>query len=86
MGDNIAGGAGFWMDDGMDTGPIESQDFCFVSPADSPMDLWKRELGPHGREAIDRGDPPPCPGRATPAQAPRRGIRHLRAAGSGNVQ
>lgn len=48
MGDSIAGGTAFWMDDGIDTGLIESQDFCFVRLADSPMDLWKRELGPMG--------------------------------------
>jgi methionyl-tRNA formyltransferase len=65
MGDSIAGGTAFWMDDGMDTGPIESQDFCFVNPADSPMELWKRELGPMGvkllTEATRRlaqGEPP----------------------------
>ena len=48
MGDPIAGGTTYWMDDGADTGPMESQDWCHVAKDDTPATLWRRALGPMG--------------------------------------
>ncbi len=48
MGDPIAGGTTYWMDDGAVTGPIQSQDWCHVSKADTPATLWRRALAPMG--------------------------------------
>ena len=48
MRDPIAGGTTYWMDDGADTGPIESQEWCHVLPSDTPGELWRRELAPMG--------------------------------------
>ncbi|MCL1861733.1 MAG: methionyl-tRNA formyltransferase [Proteobacteria bacterium] len=47
-GDAIAGGTLYWLDDGMDTGPIAAQDFCFVLPGDDAATLWRRDLAPLG--------------------------------------
>jgi methionyl-tRNA formyltransferase len=48
MGDAIAGGTLYWMDDGADTGPIAAQDWCHVLPCDDARALWRRELAPLG--------------------------------------
>jgi len=48
MGDRIAGGTAYWMDDGVDTGPIAAQDWCWTRPGDTPQTLWRRELAPMG--------------------------------------
>ena len=48
MGDAIAGGTVYWMDDGADTGPIAAQDWCHVHPDDNPRTLWRRALAPMG--------------------------------------
>lgn len=63
MGDALAGGTVFWMDDGADTGPISAQDWCHVRPNDDPRSLWRRELGPIGVRlfanvlaSLDRGE------------------------------
>lgn len=48
MGDLVAGGTAFWMDDGADTGPVAAQDWCWVRPGDTPDLLWRRDLGPMG--------------------------------------
>lgn len=48
MGDPVAGGTAYWMDDGADTGPVQVQDWCFVRPDDTPAALWRRDLGPMG--------------------------------------
>jgi len=47
-GDAIAGGTVFWLDDGMDTGKIAAQEFCFVLPGDDAATLWRRDLAPLG--------------------------------------
>lgn len=52
MGDPVAGGTVYWMDDAADAGPIERQDWCFVQPGDTPASLWRRELGPMGVRLI----------------------------------
>lgn len=56
MGDPVAGGTLYWMDDGADTGPIALQDWCHIRPGDTPAELWRRDLAPMGlrlfREAL----------------------------------
>lgn len=52
MKDPIAGGTVYLMDQGVDTGKIVSQDWCHVSPGDTPKSLWRRELGPMGVSLI----------------------------------
>lgn len=53
MGDPIAGGTLYWMDDGADTGPVARQDWCHVLPGDTPAALWRRELGPMGLRLLE---------------------------------
>lgn len=52
MGDAIAGGSVYWLDDGADTGPIARQSWCHVRKDDTPESLWRRRLGPMGVELI----------------------------------
>lgn len=54
MGDPIAGGTVYWMDDGADTGPIAAQDWCFVRPDDDARSLWRRELAPMGIRLFEK--------------------------------
>ena len=54
MRDPIAGGTVYWMDDGMDTGPIAAQDFCRVRPDDDAAILWQRRLAPLGLELLEK--------------------------------
>ena len=48
MGDPIAGGTVYWLDSGVDTGPIARQDFCHVVPGWTANDLWREQLFPMG--------------------------------------
>lgn len=48
MREPIAGGSVYWMDDGVDTGPLESQDWCHVLPGEDAATLWRRALAPMG--------------------------------------
>lgn len=48
MGDPIAGGTVYQLDDGMDTGPVLARDWCFVRPGDTAALLWRRDLAPLG--------------------------------------
>ncbi len=48
MGDPIAGGSVYWLDNGVDTGPIAKQDWCHVRPGWGASDLWREELFPMG--------------------------------------
>ncbi len=48
MGDPIAGGSVYWLDNGVDTGPIAKQDWCHVRPGWAASDLWREELFPMG--------------------------------------
>lgn len=48
MGDRIAGGTVYWLDEGADTGDIAAQDWCWVRRDDTPELLWRRDLGPLG--------------------------------------
>jgi methionyl-tRNA formyltransferase len=52
MGDPIAGGTVYLLDDGWDTGPIVLQDWCHVAPGWSASDLWREELFPMGVRLI----------------------------------
>jgi len=54
MGDAIAGGSIYWLDDGADTGPIAAQEHCFVHPGDTADTLWRRALGPLGLQLFDQ--------------------------------
>ena len=54
MGDPIAGGSIYWLDDGADTGPIAAQEHCFVHPGETADELWRRALGPLGLSLFDR--------------------------------
>ena len=54
MGDAIAGGSIYWLDDGADTGPIAAQEHCFVHPGETADELWRRALGPLGLTLFDR--------------------------------
>lgn len=53
MGDRIAGGSVYWMDDGADTGPIAAQDWCHVRPTDDARTLWRRDLAPMGLRLLE---------------------------------
>lgn len=48
MRDQVAGGTVYWMTDRADAGPIAAQEWCWVRPDDTPLSLWRRELGPMG--------------------------------------
>jgi len=48
MGDKVAGGSVYWLDEVMDGGPIAAQEHVFVLPGDTPELLWKRDLAPLG--------------------------------------
>jgi methionyl-tRNA formyltransferase len=54
MGDPIAGGTVYSMDDGADTGSIAAQDWCFVRPDDDARSLWRRELAPMGIKLFEK--------------------------------
>jgi methionyl-tRNA formyltransferase len=54
MGDPIAGGSIYWLDDGADTGPIAAQEHCFVHPGDTADTLWRRALGPLGLQLFEK--------------------------------
>ena len=65
MREPVTGGTAYWMDDGADTGCIETQDWCFIKQQDTATELWRRELAPMGvrllTECVKRlakGDPP----------------------------
>ena len=52
MGDKVAGGTVFWLNDTVDGGPVAAQDYCFVRPGDSASSLWRRDLFPLGVRLI----------------------------------
>lgn len=54
MGDPIAGGTVYWMDNGADTGPVAAQDWCHVRPDDDAKTLWRRDLAPMGIRLLER--------------------------------
>lgn len=48
MGDPVAGGSVYWLDDRIDAGPIAKQEWCFVRPGYTARDLWEKHLFPMG--------------------------------------
>ena len=54
MGDKVAGGTLYWMDDGADTGAIAAQDWCHVLPDDDARSLWQRDLAPMGLRLFEK--------------------------------
>ncbi len=54
MGDPVAGGTVYWMDNGADTGPVAAQDWCHVRPDDDAKTLWRRDLAPMGIRLLGR--------------------------------
>jgi methionyl-tRNA formyltransferase len=52
MGDPIAGGTVYWLDNGVDTGPIARQDWCHVRPGWTASDLWRERLFPMGVQLL----------------------------------
>ncbi len=54
MGDKVAGGTVYWLNETVDGGPIAAQDFCHVRPEWSARDLWREALQPMGVDLIRR--------------------------------
>lgn len=52
MGDPVAGGTVFWLNDTVDGGPVAAQDWCFVRVGDTAQSLWRRDLFPMGVRLI----------------------------------
>lgn len=48
MGDPVAGGSVYWLDDRVDGGDLAAQDWCWVRPGDTAAELWRRDLFPMG--------------------------------------
>jgi len=54
MGDKVAGGSVYWLNDVMDGGPIAAQEHVFVLPGDTPEELWRRDLAPLGIKLLQQ--------------------------------
>lgn len=54
MHDATAGGTWFVVDDGIDTGPIIEQEWCWVNPGMTASDLWRDRLFPMGLMLLQR--------------------------------
>ena len=52
MGERVTGGTAYWVDDGVDTGPIAAQRHVLIRPDDTASSLWSRELFPLGLELL----------------------------------
>lgn len=52
MGERVTGGTVYWIDDGVDTGPVAAQRHVLVRPDDTASSLWRRELFPLGLELV----------------------------------
>jgi methionyl-tRNA formyltransferase len=48
FGDPIAGASIYWMDDGMDTGPLAAREAVMVQPGEFASALWRRAIAPTG--------------------------------------
>lgn len=53
MGDRVAGGSIYWLDDNVDCGPVAAQDFCLVPEDCSAERLWREFLFPMGLRLLD---------------------------------
>ena len=63
MGDAITGGTVYWMDDRIDAGPIQAQDWCWIHPRATAAEMWRHVLFDMGLRLlakaiadIDRGE------------------------------
>lgn len=54
MRDQIAGGTVYWMDGGVDKGPIAAQDWCWLDPSWDASTLWREKLFPMGLDLVGR--------------------------------
>lgn len=54
MGERVAGGSVYWLNDTVDGGPVAAQDWCFVRPEWTAQKLWRDELQPMGVRLILR--------------------------------
>jgi len=54
MGDLVAGGTVYWLNDKVDGGPVAARDWCFTRPGDTPRELWRRDLLPLGLRLFHR--------------------------------
>lgn len=52
MGDAVAGGSVYWLDDRVDGGPIAAQRHVLVRPGTSASELWRQQLFPLGLALI----------------------------------
>lgn len=52
MGDKVAGGSVYWLNDTVDGGPVAAQDFCFVRPEWTAAELWREALQPMGVDLL----------------------------------
>ena len=54
MGDAVAGGSIYHLEERLDAGAIAMQDWCHVRPGERAGDLWRRALAPMGLELTVR--------------------------------
>jgi methionyl-tRNA formyltransferase len=54
MHDPITGGTVFWVDDGIDTGPIAAQQWCWIEPGKTASDLWREQMFPMGVSLLEQ--------------------------------
>ncbi|NRA19248.1 MAG: methionyl-tRNA formyltransferase [Oceanospirillaceae bacterium] len=52
--DKVTGGSVYWLDDTLDAGAIELQDWCHIQINDTAHSLWQRELAPMGLRLLTR--------------------------------
>lgn len=52
MRERVTGGTVYWMDDGADTGPVETQTHCHILPGETPSEFWRRALAPLGLKLL----------------------------------
>jgi methionyl-tRNA formyltransferase len=50
----VTGGSVYWLNNGVDAGPVAASDWCFIRPDDTAGDLWRRELAPIGLRLFER--------------------------------
>jgi len=54
MGDAVAGGSVYWLNEVMDGGPVAAQEWCWVEPGETPQSLWREKLFPMGLMLLER--------------------------------
>ena len=53
MGDPVAGGSVYWLNETMDGGPVAAQEWCWVHRDDTPERLWRDRLFPIGLRLME---------------------------------